>query len=48
MTMVIVANLILGGCATFVGVSGVGKWPRLFCWLGGLSFGIATTALMRM
>ncbi len=38
----IAANLILGSGATMLGASGIGKWPRLFLWVGGFGFGTAT------
>jgi hypothetical protein len=37
----IFVNLILGLCATFVGATGIGKWPLLFTWIGGLAIGVA-------
>lgn len=37
----IIANLILAACATIIGLSGFGKWPRLLIWLGGLGAGNA-------
>lgn len=48
MTTALAANIILGTCATLVGATGLGKWPRLFCWLGGMAFGMAALIALRI